>query len=86
MTEVGRPLLSQYRALICDLDGALDAPPWHRLGWSRAAPRLARLTHANAHHHRVAAALSSPTSRRLSAHTVSRLNHVRDTARKPNQR
>ena len=33
------------------------------------------------HHHRAAAALNSPTSIRLSAHTVSRLNHVRDTAR-----
>jgi len=53
-----------------------------------AVPRPARLTPAptRAHHHRAAAALSSPTSSRLSAHTVSRLNHVRDTARKPNQR
>lgn len=36
-----------------------------------------------AHHHRVVAALSRPNSSRLSAQTVSRLNQVRDTARKP---
>ena len=66
---------------------AKEAPP---LAQARLVPGRSPLgssdAGANAHHHRAAAALSSPTSSRLSAHTVSRLNHVRDTARKPNQR